>query len=278
MQDLGLEFISVFGMPPVEYVELAAGLGCGYVTFSLEPSLAFNPHNYSPYSLRTDAGLRRDVKAALAHHGVRISLGEGFVITSDKDVRDVWGPDLAIMSELGVKRINAVTLEPDFARNVDQYGALAELSASHGIETLVEFIPIFTIPDLPTAVRLVRQVGRPDFRLVIDTMHVGRSGATAAELAALDPALVAHIQLCDAPISPVIPDYLTEAMYERQVPGEGELPLADMLAALPRDKVVIGLEVPRRSEAEAGAGPRERLGRCVAAARELLGDVERRAR
>ena len=57
------------------------------------------------------------------------------------------------------------------------------------------------------------------------------------------------------------------------VPGEGELPLRDMLAALPRDRVV-GLEVPLRSEALAGVGPRERLGRCVAAARDLLAQLD----
>jgi hypothetical protein len=58
-------------------------------------------------------------------------------------------------------------------------------------------------------------------------------------------------------------------MFERMVPGEGELPLFDMLTALPRDRV-IGLEVPLRRAAEAGVGPRERLRRCVEAARSLL--------
>jgi hypothetical protein len=53
------------------------------------------------------------------------------------------------------------------------------------------------------------------------------------------------------------------------VPSEGELPLADYLAALP-DGLVIGLEVPLRSQAELGIGPAERLRPCVAAARTLL--------
>jgi hypothetical protein len=58
-------------------------------------------------------------------------------------------------------------------------------------------------------------------------------------------------------------------MYERMVPGTGGLPLPEVLAALPGD-VVIGLEVPLRSQAQAGVGPHRRLGRCVDAARELL--------
>jgi sugar phosphate isomerase/epimerase len=106
---------------------------------------------------------------------------------------------------------------------------------------------------------------------MIDTMHVARSGATTADLAALDPATVGHIQLCDVPRTPVIPDYMEEAMWERGVPGEGELPLADMLSALPRGRIV-GLEIPRRSEALAGAEPRAWLTRSVAAARSLLAE------
>ena len=48
------------------------------------------------------------------------------------------------------------------------------------------------------------------------------------------------------------------------------LPLAQLLALVPQH-AVIGLEIPIRSEAQAGLGPHARLGRCVVAARELLG-------
>jgi hypothetical protein len=52
----------------------------------------------------------------------------------------------------------------------------------------------------------------------------------------------------------------------------GELPLLDLLDAVPRD-LVIGLEVPIRSQAQAGLGPHERLSQCVAAARGLLAQL-----
>jgi hypothetical protein len=55
-------------------------------------------------------------------------------------------------------------------------------------------------------------------------------------------------------------------MYERMAPGDGELPLAELLGAVPPD-VVIGLEIPMRSVAESGVGPAARLRPCVAAAR-----------
>ena len=100
-------------------------------------------------------------------------------------------------------------------------------------------------------------------------MHLVRSGSGAKDVAELDPDLIGHVQLADAPLVPTIPDYMEEACFERMIPGTGELPLVDILAVLPRD-VVIGLEVPLRSQADAGVGPHERLGRCVEAARRLL--------
>ncbi len=58
-------------------------------------------------------------------------------------------------------------------------------------------------------------------------------------------------------------------MFERMVPGEGELPLSEILAALP-DDIDIGLEVPQRSLALSGVGPAARLRPCVEAAQGLL--------
>jgi hypothetical protein len=64
-------------------------------------------------------------------------------------------------------------------------------------------------------------------------------------------------------------NYMQEATFERMVPGEGELPLQDIVDALPPD-IVIGLEVPRLALAEAGVSHFDRVKPCVEAARGLL--------
>jgi hypothetical protein len=66
-------------------------------------------------------------------------------------------------------------------------------------------------------------------------------------------------------------NYMEEAMFERMVPGEGELPLADLLSVLPSD-VVLEIEVPRRSLALSGVSPLARMRPCVDAARRLLAE------
>jgi sugar phosphate isomerase/epimerase len=277
MVELSIEYLSVFGLPPVRMVELAADLGCRHITTSLRRSGPYNPHGYPSFCLRDDAALRREMIAAMHERGVSPSSAEGIGIHANLDVRTAYPGDLEMLRELGVPRINVVSLDPDLERSFDQLGWLAEMAASCGIETELEFVPIFTIADLATAEAAVRHVGRADCRIMFDTMHFGRSAAPISDLAAVDPRLIGYVQLCDALRVAIIEDYMEEAVFERMVPGEGELPLLDMLTALPRDRV-FGLEVPMRREAEAGIGPHERLGRCVKAARALLARLPPTAR
>ena len=101
-------------------------------------------------------------------------------------------------------------------------------------------------------------------------MHLIRSGASAADLAALDPSLISYAQLCDVPLKSPYPSYGYEAAFERLCPGEGELPLKDIIAALPKD-VTIGLEIPMLAKAEAGLTAHDRLAPCLTAAVALMG-------
>jgi sugar phosphate isomerase/epimerase len=268
---LGIEQLSVFGLPPVDFINLAADLGCDCISAGLT-GLSYNPQGYPAFSLRDDVGMRREVQAVMRDRGVAISLGEGCIIRPQSDIRAAAG-DMDIMRELGVERLNTVSMDPDLGRSLDQLALFAEMAAERGMAATIELCPALTINTLGAAVAAVRHVGRPGFSLLLDTMHLGRSGATAAEIAALDPALIGYVQLCDAPRTPSLPNYLQEATFERRVPGEGDMPLRAYLDVLPPG-VTISLEVPLRSQAEAGIGPEIRLRRCVEAARRLLAEVE----
>ncbi|OBJ39749.1 xylose isomerase [Mycolicibacterium mucogenicum] len=264
---IGIEALSVFGLPPVEFVDLAADLGCRYITIFLR-NLDVVPLGYPPFSLLDDSRLRADLLAAMDQRGVSISLGDGFLVLPGADMR-AFGRDLDLLAELGVPRINVVSLDPDLDRTCDQVGTLAEHAAQRQLETVVEPVPGLTIGDLPTALAVLQQVSRPDVRLLIDTMHLVRSGSGAGDISAIASNQIGYAQLCDTTLAPRADNYAEEAMFERMVPGKGELPLPEILAAL-ADDVVIGLEVPQRSLALAGVGPVERLRPCVEAAQGLL--------
>ncbi|ANI42488.1 sugar phosphate isomerase/epimerase family protein [Mycolicibacterium vaccae] len=264
---LAIEYLSVFGLPPVEFVRLAAELGVGQISMGLT-AMPLESLGYPHFSLRDDSALRRDMGTAMYDCGVQISLGEGFLVVPGADCR-AYAADLDLMRELGAPRINTLGLDPDRDRTFDQFAILTELAAERGMQTTLEMMPGSVVGDLDTALAAVRHVGRQDFRLLIDTMHLGYSGAGADDIRALDPAVIGYVQLSDMPVIGGMEDYLVAATFERMIPGTGTLPLADILDALPRD-VHVGLEVPMRTSAEAGVGPLDRLRPCVEAARVLV--------
>lgn len=268
MRPISLEFASTFGLPPVEAVRLASRLGFRHISTPLQPARA-SLAGYQRFSLRDDIVLRRDLRAAMAETGVTIASGEGVAIVPEHDVRDLYAGDLAIMEGLGIPRINVVSLDPDLLRSFDQLATLCELASGFGIETLIEFVPIFPICNLETAQRAIAHVGRQDCRVMFDTMHFCRTGGRPADLAALDPDVIGYIQLCDVPAQRVLADYMEEAICERLACGEGDVPLVELLALLPQDRIV-GLEVPQRSQELAGVPLEERLAHCLAAARNFV--------
>lgn len=105
--------------------------------------------------------------------------------------------------------------------------------------------------------------------ILVDLLHLHRSGGTPADLAKVDPALLRGAQLCDGPNEATREEYLDQALNERMVPGEGDMPVVDFLATLPRD-LVFGLEIPLRKHIEAGEGHLDRARRLMKATRASL--------
>jgi sugar phosphate isomerase/epimerase len=265
---VAIDPLSTFGMNPVDLVHLAADLGCEQVGMQMRNSLRFDPPFYPDFSVKDDPALPGRVRAALKERELSLSFVDGFLIEADKDIRD-RARDLAIAAELGAPMVNTVSIDPDPSRSIDQFGVLVDLAASEGLQTTLELVPLLHIKDLTTALATINAVGRHEFRLLVDTMHFGRAGITAAEVATLDPRLLAYVQISDVKVVPDNPDYWVEATTERLVPGAGELDLVGLLSAVP-ETITISVEAPMYAAARAGRSPHERLGPCVAATRELL--------
>ncbi|MEO6093789.1 MAG: TIM barrel protein [Novosphingobium sp.] len=265
MNQISLDFLSGLGMAPVEFVELAATIGCGSITLGIQPLGSIG--RYPTWSFRGAPALVRETRKALVERGITLAAGEGWFVVPRHDFGDTGG-DLDIMAELGAASISTCGLDPDLARSFDQIAVLTEMAAARGMGTNIEFVATMPIGSLETALEAVAHVGRPESGLVIDAMHLFRSGASAADVAAVGPGLIRHVQVCDAPMTGT-GDYGYEATFERLPPGHGEFPLAELLAAVPRG-VTLGLEIPMRARAEAGDDPVERLRPCVEATRKLM--------
>ena len=273
-QSIGIDTLTVFGMPPVDHVTLAADLGCTHVSAALEP-VPWKLDRFPQWTLRDDPTLRREMVAAMQDRGVSIVLAEGFAVRPDIDARD-RASDLDLMAELGAQAASAVSMEPDLPRGLDQLATLADLTSDRGMGLVIEFAPPHPINSLDKTVAAIRHIARPNVKLVIDAMHFFRSGTAVPALAALDPQLIGYFQLCDVPLAPQDDNYLREACFNRHCPGDGALPLPDLLNVIPGD-VPIGLEVPMHAQALAGRDFTQSIGRCVEASRRLLDQARKKA-
>jgi sugar phosphate isomerase/epimerase len=134
---------------------------------------------------------------------------------------------------------------------------------------VLEFLPILGVRTLTDAVRAASDVGDPRVGVLVDALHLARAGQSPADVAALDPALFPYLQICDADAEPP-EDLLDEALHGRQLPGDGGLPIAELLAAVP--DVPLSFELRSRALREAHPDPLDRA-RAVRAAVAVVGSV-----
>ena len=264
---LALEFISVLGMSPPAFIATAVKLGVGRIGLAAAPFTA-NPHGFAAWDLRRDPALVQDTRDALSAYGITVSLGEGFMVSPGQDIADSVAA-MDVLAQLGAPCFNAVVIEQDRARAADQFACFAQMAAAHDAIATVEFLPMMWPATLGEAIALIDEVGAPNGRVLIDAMHLFRSGGSAADVAAADPAKIGYVQICDVPMPARTSNYGEEAKHDRLCPGDGDLPLGALIAALP-PTVTIGLETPLLTRARAGEDAAARLAPCVAAARALL--------
>jgi sugar phosphate isomerase/epimerase len=102
---------------------------------------------------------------------------------------------------------------------------------------------------------------RPNTSIIIDALHFSRSGGLPEDVRTVDPSLFRYAQICDAgpdmPGPTDTPALIREARGGRLLPGEGVLPLKDLVAALPPG-LPLAIEAPCRATMELPALERAR--------------------
>ena len=265
MVNLGLEYLSVFGLDPVAFIRLARELGLSSVGLNMNGASNALAKPADP-GFRDDPKRRAEIVQALRDNGITLTLVEGFPVTPASTAGD-FASDLDHLAEMGAQKLCCVIIDKDKMRAQAQFRQVAELAAERNLVVTTE-LGAGIARKLQSALDIAAAVNHPAFGLLIDTMHFFRSGSTIADFAAIDPSLVRHIQLCDVPMPAAIESYMEEALFERRAPGDGDLPLADLVAHIPAH-ATIGLEIPIRSEMQKGVPYKECLGRCLTQAKAL---------
>jgi sugar phosphate isomerase/epimerase len=264
---LGLAHLTVLELPPLELVSLAAKTGFAFVGLRLHP--AFPGGTF--YEIPPGSLSMREMRRRLSDEGVRIYDIEFVTIGSDFVPSD-FAAILASAGELGAQRLSACGDDPDRARLTANFAELCDLAAGLGMGVDLECMAWSHVASLPEAVRVVQAAGRPNGGVLVDALHLSRTGGSPNDLKDVPSNLIRSAQLCDAPSArPISMDaIIDEARSKRLPPGLGELPLRELLAALP-DHTALSLEVPM----EGGAPPDVRARRVYEAAQALFESCRR---
>lgn len=248
---------------PLDVISAAAA--CGYGAAGLRIS---GRHPGDPWpSVDGDADALRKVRKSAAAAGVRISSVSGYYLTPQTRIEHLLA-NVDAARELGAPLIAQGCFERDPARVAALLRDYAAAAEQAGVRIALEFMPMSELKSLGETAAVIAPSGAGNVGLLIDALHLARSGATAADLAALDPASIYLTQLCDAPAQLAPGSTLfEEAMSGRMLLGEGGLDLAGLVRALP-PQAEIELETPVVSHA--GFSPEQRARHAADAAQRFF--------
>ncbi len=152
--------------------------------------------------------------------------------------------------------------------------ALEQISAwcqGTSLKPMLEFLRITAVQSLGQARELLAAADAHRFGILIDSLHLARSREYGV---ALNAAQHSYIQLCDGPAAcdDSRDALLIDALDLRYAPGEGELPLEQLLAALPED-VPLSLEVRSKWYRDTYPDPLARATAILEQTQKFLGEI-----
>lgn len=188
----------------------------------------------------------RETQARMQGRGVRILDIEVFLIGADTDV-DAFKPVMEAGAALGATRICVNGEDPQLDRFTANFARLCDLAKPFGMEVDLEFMVWRPVKTIQITTQIVRQANCTNGKVLIDALHLMRSGGTVEDVRAMNPALIGAVQICDGPmLGPDVNDtqaVLQEARGGRLPPLQGEFPLLELVKAVP-STVPISVEVP----------------------------------
>jgi sugar phosphate isomerase/epimerase len=243
---LSLAHLTVLDTTPPELVSVAAAAGFRTIGIRLTatPSVGV-----PPYDVLGDGPLLRETLRRLADTGVSV-LDTEFLRFEPEQPIGVPEGFLEVSARLGARNVLVMSAEPEEARTLDRLCDLCDRAAEYDLHVCLEFAIYTGVRTLAHAARVVARSERSNASVLIDALHFSRSGGIPVHVASVDPSLFRYAQICDAgpdmPRPDDAPALIREARTGRLLPGEGVLPLADLVAALPAD-LALAVEAPSRA-------------------------------
>ena len=255
-----LDHLTIADAAPLQLVEIAHAVGCRAVCLFLQ-SMEVLPR-MPAFELSGDQNACRALKERMDGLGVGLDVAYPFTLSGRTDI-DNFRPAMACAAFLGAKAVNVLAYDREPARRFANFASFCDLARSFGLGVVLEFYPLSQVRSLADALALTGQIGRPnEVGVMVDLLHLMRSGGTVQDVAAAPAALIHYAQYCDGPtLCP--PEHLDfEASSQRLLPGAGTFDLAGFAVSLP-PSCPASVELPQDDALAAGVAGLARARRAI---------------
>lgn len=242
MRNISFSPLTALEVGPPEQMDVLADAGYRLTGLRLHPATPGG----TAYPLRMGSPALRSTQERMKERGIRVLDIEVLLINEQTDIASFL-PCIEAGAALGATRLGVNGEDPELDRFTEKFAQLCDLAEPYGMEVDLEFMVWRPIRNIHVAEQVVRTSGRRNAKILIDTLHLARSGGTLADVQALEPALIGAMQICDGPLVGPMPHetsaILAEARSGRLPPLEGELPLVELVRAVP-SSTPVSVEVP----------------------------------
>lgn len=217
---------------PAETIDAAAQAGFGAVGLRI---CARRPGEPFATPVLGDASVAVALRQRASDRGIRLSNVSAYQFYPDVTWEHV-APVIDTTHLLGIPTVVVNCFDPDENRFIALFSKYCAAANGAGMRVALEFLPYSAVRTLGASLQVLERSGATNAGVLLDALHLDRSGASPSDIAAIQPGKIVFAQLCDAvklsgPCT--YAELLQEARTARLPAGEGELPLFDFLDALP---------------------------------------------
>ena len=250
--EVGVDHLTMLDVSPPDLVSVAGQAGFDSVSLRV---VAATPGE-EPWPMAVDAPMLEETVRRLDDTGVRVLSVEVVRVGPDTR-REDYERALEAGARLRSRYVTVNVDDPEIERACEAFAALTAEARSYGLRPLVEPIPYTQVSNLDEAIYIAERSGGGG--ILLDALHFQRYAGHLEQLRSVGRDLLSYVQLCDAPLTPPsglprpsrLPrgqstdgtDLQLESRAMRLLPGDGELPLTEFLAALPAG-ISVSVEAP----------------------------------
>jgi sugar phosphate isomerase/epimerase len=204
--------------------------------------------NKETWPMRPGSAMLAETQKALADTGLQVPEVENIVLQNHVNVAD-YVPMFEVGAILGARRVVIGSIVDDESLCTAMFAQLCELAKPFGLDIAIEFyLKWHGCASFEQGCRIIRNAQQDNGKLLVDALHLNRSGGSPSLLKTVPAEIFASLQICDAPAArpSSLDDISIESRFERLLPGQGGLPLVELLRAYPSN-APLGIEIPMRS-------------------------------